>query len=108
MKFIQIRLDLQKKSFEFVSVYTEEIMVKLKWVVSKYLTHFCYPIKLVLHQYLNSQVAYPGIQPGNSNHSRGQYQPLPSYLFSDYSDRSLTKLVLQKEDFRPVSYWSFT
>ena len=74
-------------------------------VVSKHLTHFCYPIRLVLHQHLNSHVAYPGIPPENSNHTRGQYQHLPSYLFSDYSDQSLTKLVHQKEDFRPVSHW---
>ena len=45
--------------------------------LSKYLTHFCYPIKLVLHQHLNSHVAYPGIPPENSNHTRGQYQRLP-------------------------------
>ena len=41
-------------------------------VVSKHLTHFCYPIRLVLHQHLNSHVAYPGIPPENSNHTRGQ------------------------------------
>ena len=35
-------------------------------VVSKHLTHFCYPIRLVLHQHLNSHVAYPGIPPENS------------------------------------------
>ena len=35
-------------------------------VVSKHLTHFCYPIRLVLHQHLNSHVAYPGILPENS------------------------------------------
>ena len=32
-------------------------------VVSKHLTHFCYPIRLVLHQHLNSLVAYPSISP---------------------------------------------
>ena len=52
---------------------------KIKMVVSKHLTHFCYPIRLVLHQHLNSRVAYPGILPENSNHTRGQYQHLPSY-----------------------------
>ena len=51
----------------------------IKRVVSKHLTHFCYPIRLVLHQHLNSHVAYPGIPPENSNHTRGQYQHLPSY-----------------------------
>ena len=30
-------------------------------VVSKNLTHFCNPIRLVLHQHLNLLVAYPGI-----------------------------------------------
>ena len=38
-------------------------------VVSKHLTHFYYPIRLVLHQHLNSNVAYPGIPPENSNHT---------------------------------------
>ena len=47
-------------------------------VVSKHLTQF-YPIRLVLFQHLNSHVAYPGIPPENSNHTRGQYQHLPSY-----------------------------
>ena len=42
-----------------------------KMVVSKHLTHFCYPIRLVLHQHLNSHIAYPGIPPDNSNHIRG-------------------------------------
>ena len=42
---------------------------KIKMVVSKHLTHFCYPIGLVLYQHLNSHVAYPGIPPENSNHS---------------------------------------
>ena len=77
--------------------------------MSKHLTHFCYPIRLVFHQHLNSQIVYPGISPENSNHIRGQYQHLPyRTLFSDYSDQSLTKLVHQKEDFRPVSHWIFT
>ena len=49
-------------------------------VVSKHLTHFCYPIRLVLHQHLNSHIAYPGIPPENSNHTRGQYQHLSSYV----------------------------
>ena len=51
---------------------------KLKIVVIKHLAHFCYPIGLVLHQHLNSAVAYPGISLKNSNHTRGQYQHLPS------------------------------
>ena len=45
-------------------------------VVSKHLTHFCYHIRLVLHQHLNSHVAYPGIPPEISNHTHGQYQAL--------------------------------
>ena len=47
--------------------------------MSKHLTHFCYPIRLVLHQHLKSHVAYTGIPPENSKHTRGQYQHLPSY-----------------------------
>ena len=35
---------------------------KIKLVVSKHLTHFCYPIRLVLHQHLNSHVGYVWIQ----------------------------------------------
>ena len=50
-------------------------------VVSKHLTHFCYPIRLVLHQHLNSHVAYPGIPPENSNHTRGQHD-----VTSDFSN----------------------
>ena len=38
-------------------------------VMSKHLTHFCYPIRQVLHQHLNSHVAYPGIPPENSKHT---------------------------------------
>ena len=33
-----------------------------------HLTHFCYPIRLVVHQHLNSLVVYLGILPENSNH----------------------------------------
>ena len=46
--------------------------------MSKHLTHFCYPIRLVLHQHLNSHVVSSGIPPQNSDHTRGQYQHLPS------------------------------
>ena len=74
-------------------------------VLSKHLTHFCYPIRLVLHQQLNSHVAYPDIPPENLNHTREQYHRT---LFSDYSDQSLTKLTHRKENFLPVSNWSFT
>ena len=74
-----------------------------------HLTHFCYPIRLVLHQHLNSHVAYPGIPPENSNHiHEGNISTCHRALFSDYSDQSLTKLVHQKEDFRPVTHWSFS
>ena len=48
-------------------------------IVSKHLTHFCFPIRLVLHQHLNSYVAYPGIPPEISHHTRGQYQHLALY-----------------------------
>ena len=69
-------------------------------VVSKHLTQFCYSIRPVLHQHLNLPVAYPGITPENSNHTRGQYQQRHNTLFLDYSDQNLTKLVHQKEDCR--------
>ena len=46
-----------------------QYITNIKIVVRKYLTHFCYSIKQVLHQYLNSLVAYPGIPPENSNHT---------------------------------------
>ena len=59
-------------------------------VVSKHLTHFCYPIRPVLHQHLNSHVAYSAIPPEHSNHTRGQYQHLPSY--------PLLRLLLTKSD----------
>ena len=41
---------------------------KIKMVMSKHLTHFCYPTRLVLHQHLKSHVAYPGI-PREINYS---------------------------------------
>ena len=44
---------------------------RIKMVVSKHLTHFCYPIRLVFHQHLNSHVTCPDIPPENSNHTRG-------------------------------------
>ena len=60
--------------------------------MSKHLTHFCYPIKLMLHQHLNSHVAYPGIPSENSNHTQWQHQHLPSYpifrLLKAKSDKS--------------------
>ena len=49
-------LDSLKKSFLKIFLY-------LKMIVSKHLTYFCYPIRLVLHQHLNSHVAYHGIPP---------------------------------------------
>ena len=39
-------------------------------------------LKLIVfnsHQHLNLLVAYSGIPPENSNHTRGQHQHLPSY-----------------------------
>ena len=53
--------------------------------VGKHSTHFCYPLRLVLHQHLNSHesilVSHMKIQTAH---------------FSDYSDQSLTKLINQK------------
>ena len=49
-------------------------------VVSKHLTHFCYLIRQVLYQYLNSYLAYPSIPPKNSNHAREQHEHLPTYF----------------------------
>ena len=73
-------------------------------VVSKDLTHFCYPIRLVLSSNLNSYVAYPGIPSENSNHTWAISAPaiVPS------SQITLIKLVHQNEDFQPVSHWNFT
>ena len=48
-------------------------------VASKHLTHFCYSIRLVLQQHLNSHAAYPGIPPKNLNDTKEQYQHLKSY-----------------------------
>ena len=77
-------------------------------VTSKHLTHFCYPIRPVLYQHLNSHVAYPGIPPEIQALHEDNICTCNRTLFSDYSDQSLTKLIHQKEEFRPVSYWSFT
>ena len=55
---------------------------KIKMVVSKHLTHFCYTIRLVLHQHLNSHVAYPGIPLENSNHTRGRAISVLAIVFS--------------------------
>ena len=60
----------KSKHYDYSEVTSAE-KKKFKMVVSKHLTHFCYPIRLVLHQHLNSHVAYPGIPPENSNHTRG-------------------------------------
>ena len=68
-------------------------------LVSKHLTHFCYPIRLVLHQHLNSHVAYPGALPENSTSHECNITTCHCTLFSDYSDQSLTKLVYQRDDF---------
>ena len=57
-------------------------------VVNKHLTHFCYPIKLVLDQHLNSHVDYLGIPSENSNHTRGQYQLL---VLSEFDQSNLRK-----------------
>ena len=43
-------------------------------VVSKHLTHFCYPIKPVLCQHLNSHLAYAGIPPESSKVSAMNFQ----------------------------------
>ena len=58
-------------------------------------SHICYPIRLVFHQHLNSQIAYPGIPPEPSNHTRGQFLHLPSYpllrLLWSKSDNKVTR-----------------
>ena len=53
--------EYQKK--QKISMGCKQARHSLKMVVSKHLTHFCFPIRLVLHQRLNSHVAYPGIPP---------------------------------------------
>ena len=68
------------------SEVTSAESIETKMVVIKHLTHFCYPIRLVLHQHLNSLVAYPGIQPENSSDTRRQYQYLPSVTKTTYCD----------------------
>ena len=42
-------------------------------------SQICFPIRLVFYQHLNSHIAYPGIPPEPSNHTRGQFLHLPSY-----------------------------
>ena len=39
-----------------------------RMVVSKHLTYFCYLIRLMFYQHLNSHIAYPGIPSKTSNH----------------------------------------
>ena len=56
----------------FINIH-QQISKKIKMVVGKHLIHFCYLIRLVLYQHLNSHVAQPGIPPEISNHTRGQY-----------------------------------
>ena len=71
-------------------------------VVSKHLTHFCYPIRLVLHRHLNSHVAYLASNLKIQTTHEGNISTCHRTLFSDCSDQSLTEVVHQKEDFRPV------
>ena len=58
-------------------------------------SHICFPIRLVFRQHLNSHIAYPGIPPEPSNHTRGQYLHLPSYpllrLLWSKSDNKVTR-----------------
>ena len=58
-------------------------------------SHICFPISLVFHQHLNSHIAYPGIPPEPSNHTRGQFLHLPSYpllrLLWSKSDNKVTR-----------------
>ena len=44
----------------------------------------CFFIRLVFHQHLNSHIVYPGSPPEPSNHSRGQFLHLPSYICNKY------------------------
>ena len=69
-----------------------------------HLTQFCYPIRLVLHQHLNSHIAY--ILAFHLKIQTTHERNISTYhcTFSDYSDQSVTKLVHQKEDFQPVSH----
>ena len=63
------------KRLEVTSAYIK----KKKMVVSKHFTYFCYSIRLVLHQLLNSHLAYPGIPREISNYIKEQCQHLLSY-----------------------------
>ena len=50
-------------------LHQQNIIKRNKMVVCKHLTHFCYLIRLVLHQHLNSHIAYPDIPHENSNYT---------------------------------------
>ena len=90
----RFRTNFYRNVIKFRS-YTSRIpKKKFKMVVSKLLTHFCYPIRLVFHQHLNSHVAYPVIPPENSNHTRRQYQHLPSYPANAHMSKSLRGIPL--------------
>ena len=71
---------LQLKKLEVVDTSSRSAEYKKinKKVGSKHLTHLRYPNRFV-HQCGHSHVAYPGITPENSNHTRGQCQHLPSF-----------------------------
>ena len=103
VKYNSIKFELTcniAKVFKHFSFYvfrvTYSVIIPLsntnyyKMVVSKHLTHFCFPIKLVLHQHLNLHVILKiqtTLEKIISNCNRT--------LFSDYFDQSLTKLIHQ-------------
>ena len=50
-------------------------------VASKYLTHFCYPIRLVSSISEITPIVYPGIPPKSSSYTPWQCLHWPSHLF---------------------------
>ena len=70
-------------------------------VVSTHLTHFCYPIRLVLYQHLNLRVAYPGIPP--------EFRPVSCWSFTWLNRIALESLsmdticdIIRDTDFIPT------
>ena len=75
--------------------YGTKPIFKTNYALYEITSHICCPIRLVFHQHLNSHVAYPGIPPEPSNHTRGQFLHLPSYpllrLLWSKSDNKVTR-----------------
>ena len=57
----------------YKKLHQQNIKEKIKMVMSKRLTRFCYSTTLVFHKHQNSHVAYPVTPTENSNHTQGQY-----------------------------------